>query len=251
MRPDPKTARGVPALETASLSKAYGPHVVLRDVSVSVDPGTIAVVSGANGTGKSTLLRCLAGLIAFEGSASVAGVPIDGRREARALVGYMPQSVSLPENVTVGEVLAFFAKLRGIPATEPSELPEGFLPAPERPIGILSGGQRQRVALAVALLGRPALLLLDEPVANLDEGGREGFWETLRRFSDEGVASLIASPMPSDLAGIADRAIVLDDGEVAFDGPMGGPHAVPLIRAGDGRPTGAAPAGDDGEEARA
>ena len=249
MRPEDRSAS--PALSTRGLSKAYGPHVVLRDVTLDVEPGTIGVVSGANGTGKSTLLRCLAGLIAFDGSASVAGVPIDGRREARALVGYMPQSVSLPENVTVGEVLTFFAKLRGVPPSEPSELPEGFLPATERPIGILSGGQRQRVALAVALLGRPALLLLDEPVANLDEVGREGFWETLRRFSEEGVATLIASPMPSDLAGVADRAIVLDEGEVVFDGPMDGPRAVPLVRQRE--PRGAAGVSDParGEEAEA
>ena len=248
MRPEDRSA--VPALSIRGLSKAYGPHVVLRDVTLDVEPGTIGVVSGANGTGKSTLLRCLAGLIAFEGSASVAGVPIDGRREARALLGYMPQSVSLPESVTVGEVLTFFADLRGVPASEPSELPEGFLPATERPVGILSGGQRQRVALAVALLGRPALLLLDEPVANLDEVGREGFWETLRRLSEEGVATLIASPMPSDLAGVADRAIVLDEGEVVFDGSMDGPRAVPLVRP---RPQGqvdAAPEGN-GEEAGA
>lgn len=246
----PDVRSGVPALKTGGLTKAFGPHVVLRDVTLDVAPGTIVVVSGANGTGKSTLLRCLAGLIAFEGSASVAGVPIDGRREARALLGYMPQSVSLPENVTVGEVLAFFAKLRGVPRSEPSELPEGFLPASERPIGILSGGQRQRVALAIALLGRPVLLLLDEPVANLDEVGREGFWETLRRLSEEGVATLIASPMPSDLASVADRAIVLDEGEVVFDGPMDGPHAVPLVRP---RPTDEPKAAPerDGEEAEA
>jgi ABC-2 type transport system ATP-binding protein len=142
----------------------------------------------------------------------------------------MPQSVQLPENVTVGEVVAFFARLRGADP-EPVDLPEGFLPAAERPIGILSGGQRQRVALAVALLGRPRLLLLDEPVANLDELGREGFWQTLRELSAEGTAALIASPMPSDLAGIADRAIVLDEGRIVFDGPMNGIHAVPMPRA--------------------
>jgi len=223
----PEAIDETPALLTVGLSKAYGPHAVLDEVTMRISPGEIAVVSGSNGTGKSTLLRCVAGLTPFRGDAQVAGLPVDGRRAVRRMVGYMPQSVQLPENVTVGEVVAFFARLRGADPTT-QELPEGFLPAAERPIGILSGGQRQRVALAVALLGRPRLLLLDEPVANLDELGREGFWQTLRALSADGTASLIASPMPSDLAGIADRAIVLDDGRVVFDGPMNGMHAVPI-----------------------
>jgi ABC-type multidrug transport system ATPase subunit len=226
-----ESASETPALLTVGLSKAYGPHTVLDEVSIHVSSGEIAVVSGSNGTGKSTLLRCVAGLTPFRGDARVAGLPVDGRRAVRRLIGYMPQSVQLPENVTVGEVVGFFARLRGA-ERDTADLPEGFLPADERPIGILSGGQRQRVALAVALLGRPKLLLLDEPVANLDERGREGFWQTLHDLSARGTAALIASPMPSDLAGIADRAIVLDDGRVVFDGEMKGMHAVPFV--GDG-----------------
>jgi ABC-type multidrug transport system ATPase subunit len=232
MARDGAVASGWAALETSRLRKAYGPHVVLDDVTVRVEPGEIAVVSGANGTGKSTLLRCVAGLTSFGGEVRVAGRPVDGRRGVRRLIGYMPQAVQLPVNVTVGEVVAFFARLRGI-GRDPTELPDGFLPAAERPIGVLSGGQRQRVALAVALLGRPPLLLLDEPVANLDELGREGFWQTLRTLSAEGTAALIASPLPSDLAGVAGRAIILDEGSVVFDGPMNGPRAIALpIRRG-------------------
>ena len=220
--------RESPVLLTERLSKSYGPHPVLVDVGFTLRAGTIAVVSGANGTGKSTLLRCVAGLVAFEGTASVAGVQA-GALEARRTVGYLPQTVSLPENVTVGEVLSFFAKLRG--ADGLCILPEGFLPADERPVGVLSGGQRQRVALAIALLGSPKLLLLDEPVANLDELGREGFWETLRGVAEVGAAALVASPMPGDLAGVADRAIVLDEGRIVFDGPMDGDHALVRLRA--------------------
>jgi len=210
---------GAPALAAERLSKSYGPHPVLSEVSFSLEPGTIAVVSGANGTGKSTLLRCAAGLVGFGGSVRVGGAPA-GSLEARRAVGYLPQTVALPEHVTVGEVLAFFARLRGTDGIR--VLPEGFLPAGERPVGVLSGGQRQRVALAVALLGSPRLLLLDEPVANLDEVGREGFWQTLRTVAASGAAALIASPMPGDLAGVAHRAIVLDEGRIVFDGPMDG-----------------------------
>ena len=215
------------------LSKSYGPHPVLADVSLDLEPGTIAVVSGANGTGKSTLLRCIAGLARFSGSVVVDGAPA-GTLSARRAVGFLPQSVSLPDNVTVGEVLDFFTKLRG--AGQPSGVPEGFLPAAERPVGVLSGGQRQRVALAVALLGSPRLLLLDEPVANLDESGRETFWSTLGEMAATGAAALVASPMPGDLAGVAHRAILLDEGSVAFDGPMDGELSLARLRPRAGRP---------------
>lgn len=236
---------GAPALAVVRLSKAYGKHPVLHELSFELVPGTITVLGGVNGIGKSTLLRCLAGLTTFEGRADVAGVPVDGRPSSRRLIGYLPQSVALPDRVTVGEVLAFFARLRGS-GEDGTALPEDFLPPAERPVGVLSGGQRQRVALAVALLGHPPLLLLDEPVANLDEGGREGFWETLRALRGRGVASLVASPMPGDLAGVADRSVVLGDGRVVLDEPMEGLH---VLETGgeEGSPDGEGEDSDEGE----
>ncbi len=237
-----------PALEVEGLRKAFGGHVVLEGVTISVAPGEIVAVSGGNGAGKSTLLRCLAGLLPFEGRARVAGFPVDGRPAVRRLIGYVPQAVQLPEHATVAEVLGFFARLRGVAPRVP-ELSEGFLPAPERPIGVCSGGQRQRVALAVALLGEPRLLLLDEPVANLDEPGREAFWDALRSRARAGAAALVATPTPADLIGVASRAVVLADGRVVHDGSMEGPHVVALGRRRE--PGRAAPATEPREEAGA
>ena len=84
-------------------------------------------------------------------------------------------------------------------------------------VGTLSGGQRQRLAMAIALLGKPSLLLLDEPVSNLDESGREAVWTMLRELKATGATALIASPSPADLAGIGDRTVVLHDGQVVDD----------------------------------
>lgn len=231
-----------PVLETVGLSKAFGDHRVLEGVTLRLGPGEIVAVTGGNGAGKSTLLRCLAGLLRFEGRAQVEGLELDGRPSVQRLIGYVPQAVQLPEHASVAEVLDFFARLRGVVPQIP-DLPEGFLPAPERPIGVCSGGQRQRVALAVALLGDPRLLLLDEPAASLDESARETFWELLRSRALAGAAALIASPTPADLIGVAGRAVVLVDGRVVHDGAVDGSHVVAL-----GRHRGAAWIGSSGED---
>ncbi|MDQ1482754.1 MAG: type transport system ATP-binding protein, partial [Actinomycetota bacterium] len=94
-------------LEIEGVSKAYGDKRVLDDVSLHLRRGDMALLVGANGSGKSTLLRCLAGLTAFDGTVRVLGTDPRSGRDSRGLIGYLPQLVSLPESVTVGEVIAF------------------------------------------------------------------------------------------------------------------------------------------------
>jgi ABC-2 type transport system ATP-binding protein len=218
-------------LEIRGVGKAFGEHVVLDDVSIELQKGDIALLVGANGSGKSTLLRCVAGLTSFEGVVRVLGA--DPRSAAgRGQIGYLPQLVALPQSVTVGEVIAFFARLRRVSARGPAELaqalplPGGFLPSLELPIGALSGGMRRRVALGVALLGSPPLVLLDEPAASLDEEHSASLWETLQALRAAGGTALIAMPLlvtsllRHDLAGVADRAVLLEEGRVVHDGPV-------------------------------
>ena len=113
-------------------------------------------------------------------------------------------------------MVAFFARLRGVPVSS-APVVAGFLPDRSARIGTLSGGQRQRLTMAIALLGRPAVLLLDEPVSNLDAAGRESVWEMLRELRGGGTTVLIASPSPADLAGVGDRTVMLHDGRVVDD----------------------------------
>jgi ABC-type multidrug transport system ATPase subunit len=214
-----------PLLVVEELGKRYGRHQVLDGVSFAVEAGTVTAVAGANGTGKSTLLRCLAGLARFEGSAMIGAQALDGSPAHRRLVGYVPQRVSLPDSGTVGEVLTLFTRLRGAPL-DSVPFPKGFVPPAEQRVGVLSGGQQQRVVLAAALLGAPKLLLLDEPSANLDEDGREQLWGVLRTLADRGAAVLVASPSPSDLAGVADRELVVETGRISTRPPYGGLRAI-------------------------
>jgi len=203
-----------PFLEVVGLTKVYRGGWGLHDVNLTLPSGTIAALGGPNGSGKSTFLRCVAGLARSEGEVRLDGELLGTAPGPREAIGYLPQSVAMPEASTIGEVLDFFAALRRADRRD-LPLPEGFVRPDHDRIGELSGGQRHRVALAVALLGHPKLLLLDEPVANLDEEGRAAFWRMLRRLrDDEGVTSVVSSPSPSELRGVADRAIHLDDGRL-------------------------------------
>ena len=235
---------GVPEmLEIHGVSKSYGEHPVLDDVSLQLKRGDIALLVGANGSGKSTLLRCVAGLTGFEGRVRVLGADPRSGADSRGLIGYLPQLVSLPEPVTVGEVIAFFARLRGVTVRRPADLaaalplPDGFLPGLELPIGALSGGMRRRVALAAALLGSPPLVLLDEPAASLDEEHSSSLWETLQALRAAGGTALIAMPLlvtsmlRHDLAGVADRAVMLDHGRVVHDGSVESLRPAPALGA--------------------
>ncbi|MFP5333017.1 MAG: ATP-binding cassette domain-containing protein [Acidimicrobiia bacterium] len=182
-----------PRLAVRDVRKCFGPHAVLDDIALSVQPGEVVAITGSNGSGKSTLLRCIAGLASYEGV-----IEIDGRpaHRMRASVGYMPQSVGLAPWATIAETIGYFVRLRECANTD---VPLGLLPRPDLPIRVLSGGQRQRVALAIALLGAPSLLLLDEPAANLDDDGRRALKAVIEERSRSGASVLIATPFALDL----------------------------------------------------
>jgi ABC-type multidrug transport system ATPase subunit len=207
------------AVRVEHMSKTFRGGRGLHDVSFEVEAGVIAVLGGPNGSGKSTVMRCLVGLSRWEGAAWIAGRPVDRTPASRRPVGYLPQTVGLPDHVTVGEVLDLFAELRGVDRTT-IPLPDGFVPEDDRVVGTLSGGQRHRVALAAAMLGRPPVLLLDEPVASLDEPGRSALWDVLGGLREVGVTSIVSSPSPSELRTIADRELTMDDGRIVGDRPV-------------------------------
>jgi ABC-type multidrug transport system ATPase subunit len=223
--------RRVPdTLEITSLSKAYGKRPVLDDIDLTIPSGSVTAVTGANGCGKSTLLRCIAGLAAYRGTVTYRGMSVE---RSRGDLGYLPQAAGLPSWATVGEVVSFFARLRGC-APDDLPLPDGFVPSADRQIAVLSGGQRQRVALAVALLGEPSLLLLDEPSANLDDPSRATLWRLLAEAADGGATVLVATPIDADLGSLARSVIEIVDGRlvppVRRSGPAGKKPAAEVRR---------------------
>jgi ABC-2 type transport system ATP-binding protein len=213
------TSEPTPRLTVSGLGKRFGARTVLAGVDLEVDPGSIVLLAGSNGSGKTTLLRCVAGLARHAGSVSLDGEPVRADGSGHPSIGYLPQALGLPTWATVTEVLDLFGRLRGSSETV-VELPEGFLPPLEQPIGELSGGQRQRVAFAISLLGQPSLLLLDEPAANLDDDGRDDMVAVLEALRDTGTSVLVAAPSPGDLNGLPDRTVRLVDGVVADTAPL-------------------------------
>jgi len=201
-----------------SVAKAYGAQPVLRGIDLQLAPRSLVAVAGSNGVGKSTLLSCLAGTVAHKGRVLLDG-EIVGKR-TRGRIAYLPQRLRLPGASSGREVMKLFSALGG--KADCVELPEGFLPAMDKPVGQLSGGQAQRVALASILQGSPDLVLLDEPFANLDDDARQQTHSLLRAHRDAGATVLIASPTALDLLAMIDRVLLIEDGRIGFDGAPAG-----------------------------
>lgn len=200
------------------LSKSYGSAEVLRAVDLQLARRSLVAIAGSNGVGKSTLLSCLAGTSRHAGSVLLDGVRVGASTRGR--IAYLPQRLRLPATASGAEVMRLFGSLAGSGRAQ-VELPEGFLPDMDKPVGQLSGGQAQRVALAATLQGTPDLVLLDEPFANLDDDAREQAHHLLRGHRDAGATVLVASPTALDLLAMIDRVLLLEDGHIAFDGAPG------------------------------
>ena len=194
--------KGPLRLQFDGLSRRFGPVSVLRDVSGEVSGGGLLLVTGPNGCGKSTLLRCLAGLLAPD-AGSIA-LEIDGRRAVddpatrRGSAGYLSPDLAFYDELSVGENLTFFARLRRVdPASAFALAAELKLPL-GRLAGVLSSGMRQRLRWIWMELASPAVLLLDEPLQNLDAEGAEALSRRLARRLEAGALAVVANPSRLD-----------------------------------------------------
>ena len=222
-------------IEVRDLVKRFGKRAVLDGVSFRVREGEAIALCGSNGAGKTTVIRCVLGLQPHEGSIRVNGrdAARDGKA-ARASIGYVPQELAFQENVPVGETIAFYARLRRAGDDEVSRLLRevGLFDAASRPAGALSGGMKQRLALAIALLGDPPVLLLDEPTSNLDPEGREAFLKRLVALREAGKTILFTSHRGDEVEALADRVLFLDAGKLRAETP-GLVLAAAALRASD------------------
>ena len=212
-------------IEVTDLKKHYGDRAAVDGVSFSVEEGEIFGILGPNGAGKTTTVESIAGLRAPDsGAISVLGLdPRHDRERLRTLVGVQLQESELPDRLTVREALDLFASFYDEPA-DPRELIEqlGLEDKRNTAYRALSGGQKQRLSIALALVGRPRIAILDELSTGLDPQARRETWQLIESIRDRGVTVLLVTHLMEEAERLADRVAVFANGRViALDTPAG------------------------------
>ena len=221
------------AIEVRNLSKRYGDHLAVEDVSFDVRRGEVFCLLGPNGAGKSTTAEILEGHRARSGG-SVGVLGHDPEHAGRALrerIGIVLQECGVPLELTVGELLAMYGRPfpRRRPAGELIEL-VGLEGKRDARAGTLSGGQRRRLDLALALVGDPDVVFLDEPTTGFDPSARRGAWAAIRNLCALGKTVFLTTHFMDEAQALADRIAVLRAGRIVAEGTpdeLGGRSRLP------------------------
>jgi ABC-2 type transport system ATP-binding protein len=225
-RPQPAGPAGSasrPAVEITNLRKTYGSLVAVDNVSFTVQEGEIFGVLGPNGAGKTTTIECAVGLrVPDSGTIRLLGLdPQADRHEVHEVVGVQLQESAQPDRLTVGEILDMYRSFYRDPA-DVTELIEALGLAGKRSdyYRSLSGGQRQRLSVALALIGRPKVAVLDEMTTGLDPQARRDAWELIEGVRASGVTILLVTHFMEEAERLCDRVALFDSGRiVALDTP--------------------------------
>ena len=205
-------------IETEDLRKSFGAKEVLRGLSLQAQPGEITMLVGANGAGKSTTMKILAGLIAADsGAAFIAGHDVvHAKREAQRALSYLPQNPEFHPRLSCLQVLNFYSRLRGVDRARNAEMLEqlGLTSAAHERTGALSGGMRQRLGIALFFLPDAPVLLLDEPGLSLDPGWRNRLQEMLNAEAARGKTVLMTTHLIAEWNGVAQRCLLCHRGRI-------------------------------------
>ncbi|PWL17447.1 ABC transporter ATP-binding protein [Falsochrobactrum shanghaiense] len=206
------------------VTKSYGGFHAISDASFRLNAGESIALVGHNGAGKTTMIKLMLGLIRpTKGNIRLLGEdPAAGAFAARQRLGYLPEHVSFNMALTGIETLGFYARLKNVPLGQIGELLDrvGLSHAAGRRVGTYSKGMRQRLGLAQALLGKPAVLLLDEPTTGLDPALRQNFYDILEVLRQEGTTILMSSHALTELETKVGRVIIANKGRIIADGSI-------------------------------
>ncbi len=214
------------AIDVSHLTKVYGPTVALSDVSISVKIGEVRGLLGPNGSGKSSLMRTIIGLTKPSfGSIQVLGYDVQANpMDIKKIAGYVPESPRLYEFLTATEYLDFIADVRGLPFEQKKERVGRFVDALDLEgkqgdmISSYSQGMKQKVAIIGALLHRPRVLLMDEPLNGLDPKSARLVKELIHGLAGEGVAVIFSTHILEIAEAICDKLTILQNGRILAEG---------------------------------
>jgi ABC-2 type transport system ATP-binding protein len=226
----PAAANGVPAVQTHTLTRVYGPMIALNALNLTVNKGDLFGFIGSNGAGKTTTLRILATFLAPSGgSAEVLGHDVVKDADAvRHIIGYMPDFFGVYKDMEVTEYLDFFGACYKIPSAKREKTVNDVLElvglSEKRGalIGALSRGMQQRLGLARVLIHDPQLLLLDEPASGLDPRARIEMMAILQELQRLGKTIIISSHILSELQTLCNRVAIIERGKLIYSGPVQG-----------------------------
>jgi ABC-2 type transport system ATP-binding protein len=206
-----------------NLSKRYGHHTAVDNVSFTVEPGSITGFLGPNGAGKSTTLRMLTGLTPpSSGHATIAGKKYSDLPNPGRVVGVMLDAAAQHPGRTGRETLLLNASLLGVPSSRADEMLDavGLTPAAKRRVGQYSLGMRQRLGIAAAMLGDPAALILDEPANGMDPEGIRWMRGLLQDFASRGGTVILSSHLLGEVQATVDRLVVIGGGKIVANGSL-------------------------------
>ncbi len=209
-----------PVVRADGLTKSFNKVQVLKALSVDFNEGDRIALIGQNGAGKTTFIRCLLGQYVYQGQLHVLGKnPREQRVDILKEVGFVPQ-IPPPLKITVKELLKFFSDLSNVPEEEYVDIAEKLgLQIKEslnKPFVALSGGMKQKLLVSFALGKKPAILLMDEPSANLDPQAREIFFDYLGKYNKEALLVLSSHRM-AEIEGLVNRVVEMDFGRIVVD----------------------------------
>lgn len=221
------TAAEQPLIRIEGASLSFRGRRVVDSIDLDLAAGETLALLGPNGAGKSSLMRLVAGRLAPEaGTVRIGGEDPFRTRSVRAGIGWVPQDIALYPRLSVAENLDVFARLSGIGGHERPALVRAALDLAEiddmarRPVGLLSGGYQRRVNIAASLIGRPRLVLLDEPTQGVDLAARAAIHAVLSRLRADGAAILVATHDFAEVERLADRVAILSEGRLVQEGRL-------------------------------
>ncbi|HQF42962.1 MAG TPA: ABC transporter ATP-binding protein [Ignavibacteriaceae bacterium] len=210
-------------IELKNIEKSFGKYQVLKDISLNIEPGKITAIVGPNGSGKTTIIKSILGLVKPDkGEILINNKSVIKEHLYRKDIGYMPQVASFPDNLTVTEVFNMISDLRKQSVNGNANLINILQLESEmnKKIKTLSGGNKQKVSACIALMFDPKIIILDEPTAGLDPVASANLKKKIIEQRDAGKTIILTSHIMTEIEELSDNILFLIEGKIVFDGTL-------------------------------